>query len=150
MKKFIYVFLFFLFPLTSHSRELLEHSENYLSEFIENCKEIELADIAWKNGSLNVAWSIYSSLSEIAQHPLFQSGICLKKLLLAHEMGMDEAAIENAVTFIKPFLRESEMEIDAEELELIAKSAMNSILKDATKFKELFFSCYEDDEQEYP
>lgn len=146
MKKFIGIFLFCLLPFTSYGGELLECRENYLSEFAENCNEIELADIAWKKGSLDIAWSIYSSISEIAKHPLFQSGICLKKTLLAHEMGMDEEAKESALAFIKPFITESEIEIDIEDLELITESAMNAILKDAKKFKELFFSFYEDDQ----
>lgn len=146
MKKFISVFLFCLLPFTSYSGELLQHRENYLSEFAENCNEIELADIAWKKGSLEIAWSIYSSVSEIAKHPLFQSGICLRKVLLAHEMGMNEEAKENTLAFIKPFITESEMELDMEDLELITESAMNAILRDAKKFKELFFSFYEDDQ----
>lgn len=146
MKKFICVFLFCLVPFTSYSGELLQSRENYLSEFAENRNEIELADIAWKKGSLEIAWSIYSSISEIAKHPLFQSGICLKKVLLAHEMGMEEVAKENAFAFIKPFITESEMEIDMGDLELITESAMNAILRDAKKFKELFFSFYEDDQ----
>lgn len=146
MKKFICICLFCLLPLPSYSGELLQCGENYLYEFAENCKEIELADMAWKTGSLDIAWSIYSSISEIAKHPLFQSGIHLKKVLLAHEMGMEEEVKENALAFIKPFITESEMELDIEDLEAIAESTVNAILKDAKNFKELFFSFYEEDE----
>lgn len=146
MKKFICVFLFCLLPFTSYSGELLQRRENYLSELLENCNEIQLADIAWKKGSLDIAWSIYSSISEIAKHPLFHSGICLKKVLLAHEMGMDEEAKENALAFLKLFITESQLEIDMEDLESITESAMNAIVRDAKKFKELFFSFYEDDQ----
>ena len=145
MKKFICVFLFCLLPLISYSGELLQCKENYLSDFTENCKEIEFADLAWKKGSLDIAWSIYSSISEIAKHPLFQSGISLKKVLLAHEMGMDEEAKQNTFAYIKPFITESDMEIDREDLELITESAMNAILKDAKNFKDLFFSFYQED-----
>lgn len=143
MKKFICLFLFCILPNMSYSNELLEFGENYVSEFTKNYKEIEIADKAWKEGSLETAWSIYSTISEVAQHPLFQSGIFLKKALLAHEMGLEEEAKENTFAFMKPFIMESEIEIDEDDLDIIVESARNSIMKNTEKFKELFFAIYD-------
>lgn len=149
MKKFICVFLFCIFPTMSYSRELLEFKEDYISEFTKNYEETEIADMAWKKGSLGKAWSIYSSISETAHHPLFQSGIFLKKALLAHEMGLEEEAKENIFAFIRPFIIEAGLEIDEDDLEIIIESTKNSIMKNAEKFKELFFTIYESVPEEF-
>lgn len=143
MKKFICAFFLSMLPITSYSGELLDFKENYVSEFTNHYEEIELADMAWKNGDLEKAWLIYSSISENAEHPLFQSGIFLKKALLAHEMGFEKETIENTYEFIKPFIVECGLEISESDLNGIIESAKNSIMKNAEKFKELFFALNE-------
>lgn len=148
MKKFIYMFLFCILPIMSYSNALLDLREDYVSEFTKNYEEIEMADRAWKEGSLETAWSIYSNISESAQHPLFQSGIFLKKALLAHELGFEQEAKENTFAFMEPFIIESGIEIDEDDLDIIIESAKNSIMKNAEKFKELFFAIYESVEEE--
>ncbi|MGL4348122.1 MAG: hypothetical protein ACRCSV_01500 [Chlamydiales bacterium] len=148
MKKFICAFLFCILPTLSYSGELLQFKEDYFSEFTNNYREIEIADMAWKEGSLEKAWSIYSCISDVAEHPLFQSGIFLKKALLAHEMGLDEEAKENTLAFMQPFITESGLEISEDDLDKIIESAKNSIMKNAEKFKELFFTIYESTEEE--
>lgn len=148
MKKFISMFLFCILPIMSYSNALLDLGEDYVSEFTKNYEEIEIADMAWKEGSLETAWSIYSTISESAQHPLFQSGIFLKKALLAYELGLEKEAKENTFAFMEPFIIESGIDIDEDDLDIIVESAKNSIMKNAEKFKELFFAIYESVEEE--
>lgn len=143
MKKFMCAFILSMLPILSYSGELLGFKENYVSEFTNHYEEIELADTAWKNGDLEKAWTIYSSISENSEHPLFQSGIFLKKALLAHEMGLEKETIENTYEFIKPFIIESGLEIGESDLNGIIESAKNSIMKNSEKFKELFFALNE-------
>lgn len=143
MKKFMCAFILSVLPILSYSGELLGFKENYVSEFTNHYEEIELADTSWKNGDLEKAWTIYSSISENSEHPLFQSGIFLKKALLAHEMGLEKETIENTYGFIKPFIIESGLEIGESDLNGIIESAKNSIMKNSEKFKELFFALNE-------
>lgn len=143
MKKFICAFFLSMLPILSYSGELLGFKENYVLEFTNHYEEIELADTAWKNGDLEKAWNIYSSISENSEHPLFQSGIFLKKALIAHEMGLEKETIENTYEFIKPFIIESGLEIGESDLNGIIESAKNSIMKNSEKFKELFFAFNE-------
>lgn len=143
MKKFMCAFILSMLPILSYRGELLGFKENYVSEFTNHYEEIELADTAWKNGDLEKAWTIYSSISENSEHPLFQSGIFLKKALLAHEMGLEKETIENTYEFIKPFIIESGLEIGESDLNGIIESAKNSIMKNSEKFKELFFALNE-------
>lgn len=143
MKKFICACLLSMFPILSYSGELLEFRENYVAEFTNHYEQLETADLAWKSGDLEKAWSLYSSISENAEHPLFQSGIFLKKALLAHDMGLEKETLENTYEFIKPFLQEAGLEISQSDLNEIIESAKNSIMKNAEKFKELFFALNE-------
>lgn len=132
-----------MLPILGHSSELFTCKENYISEFTKHCENIQIADIAWKAGDLNEAWRLYCFLSENVQHPLFQSGIFLKKALLAHELGYEEEIEENTRIFIKSFIIESGLKINEDDLEITIKSAKNILVKNAEKFKQLFFAMYD-------
>ena len=148
MKKCICIFLFCMLPILSYGGELLNFKEIYASEFTQHYEEIETADLAWKEGDLEKAWLIYSSISESVEHPLFQSGLFLKKALIAHELGLEKETEENTLSFIKPFLTEAGLEINESDYRMIIESTKNSIIKNAEKFKELLFAIYESLEEE--